>query len=250
MPEQVRKILRILGITLLVLIFAGITGFVVWGLTPAGPMPEALPALESDPQVNVTEGRWLVFTPASGDASTGLIIYPGAHVDYRSYAPAAHRLAAEGFRVIIVKMPLSLAVLNPGAAADVISNYPEIEHWALAGHSLGGAMAANFVKSQPAAAAGLVLWAAYPAEGDDLSGSALKAASISGTLDGLATPSDIAASHQLLPLQTLWVAIDGGNHAQFGWYGDQSGDNPASISREQQQDQIVQATLKLLESIP
>jgi hypothetical protein len=29
------------------------------------------------------------------------------------------------------------------------------------------------------------------------------------------------------------VSIEGGNHAQFGWYGPQEGDNPATISREE-----------------
>ena len=45
---------------------------------------------------------------------------------------------------------------------------------------------------------------------------------------------------------THWVAIEGGNHAQFGWYGPQSGDGTATISREEQQRQIVGATLELL----
>jgi len=42
------------------------------------------------------------------------------------------------------------------------------------------------------------------------------------------------------------VAIEGGNHAQFGWYGPQAGDNPATISREAQQEQIIEATVELL----
>ena len=73
--------------------------------------------------------------------------------------------------------------------------------------------------------------------------------SIYGTLDGLATTEKIAASRPQLPPTTEWVAIAGGNHAQFGWYGPQSGDNPATISREEQQRQIVEATLRLLVSL-
>jgi len=38
---------------------------------------------------------------------------------------------------------------------------------------------------------------------------------------------------------TQWVAIDGGDHAQFGWYGPQDGDQPATISREAQQAQVL-----------
>jgi hypothetical protein len=33
-----------------------------------------------------------------------------------------------------------------------------------------------------------------------------------------------------------WVAIKGGHHAQFGWYGPQNRDNPATISREAHQE--------------
>ena len=66
-------------------------------------------------------------------------------------------------------MPLNLAVFNPGAAADVIAAYPEIEHWAIAGHSLGGAMGAKFAYDNPGALGGMALWASYPAANNDLS---------------------------------------------------------------------------------
>ncbi len=73
--------------------------------------------------------------------------------------------------------------------------------------------------------------------------------SVYGTLDGLATGEKIEASRALLPADTTWAPIAGGNHAQFGWYGDQAGDNPAAISRIEQQNQIVAATLALLKRI-
>jgi hypothetical protein len=53
----------------------------------------------------------------------------------------------------------------------------------------------------------------------------------------------------LLPTDATFVPIQGGDHAQFGWYGPQPGDNPASISREIQQAQIVQATEDFLKSL-
>ena len=37
------------------------------------------------------------------------------------------------------------------------------------------------------------------------------------------------------------VEIEGGNHAQFGNYGPQKGDLPATISAEEQQTQTVEA---------
>jgi hypothetical protein len=50
----------------------------------------------------------------------------------------------------------------------------------------------------------------------------------------------------LLPPDATIVVIEGGNHAQFGYYGIQTGDGKATISREDQQAQIVSATLDWL----
>jgi predicted GH43/DUF377 family glycosyl hydrolase len=110
-------------------------------------------------------------------------------------------------------------------------------------------MAARFAKTHPDSVQGLALWASYPASSDDLSHSGLHVVSIYASQDGLATGEKIEASRHLLPADTAWVQITGGNHAQFGWYGDQAGDHPASISRTDQQAQVVAATLAMLESL-
>lgn len=224
-------------------------GFVIWAGTAAAPMPEALAALQSDAQVEVETDHWLVFRPVVEDPAVGLVLYPGGRVDPRAYAPAARALAEEGYLVVIVPMPLNLAFFAPDRAAEVMAAFPEISHWAVGGHSLGGAMSARFAYQNSEAVQGLVLWAAYPASTDDLSSHSLATASVYGTRDGLATEDKIAASRPLLPADTSCVAIEGGNHAQFGWYGPQSGDNPAAISREEQQQQIVAATLVLLSGL-
>jgi hypothetical protein len=244
-----RKGLRLgLVIVALILVLAGV-GFVAWGETPAQAMPEAVAALQSGGPVMVTSEQWLAFSPATGQPDTGFVFYPGARVDYRAYAPAARQIAARGYLVVIVRMPLNLALFGVNAAQDVMAAYPQVRHWAVGGHSLGGAMAANFVKNHPGAVQGLVLWAAYPAASDNLADFGLRVASLYGSLDGLATGAKIDASRALLPADTTWVAIAGGNHAQFGWYGEQAGDNPAAISRSDQQSQVVAATLALLERV-
>jgi pimeloyl-ACP methyl ester carboxylesterase len=240
-----RKFMRF-GFWVVVVLVIIIGGFILWGETPAKPMPEALTALQPDALVGVTTGKWLIFEPVNSLPETGFIIYPGGRVDYRAYAPAAHQIAAQGYLVVIIHVPLNLAVLDPAVASSVIAAYPQIKHWAVGGHSLGGTMAANFVHAHPGVVQGLVLWASYPAGRDNLSASAVKVLSISGMLDGLSTPAKIEASRPLLPAGTTFVPIQGGDHAQFGWYGPQSGDNPATISRADQQSQIVQATLDFL----
>jgi len=231
------------------ILIALILGFVVWAQTPSGPMSEAEAAIESDASVEVAQDGWITFTPTGVTPTTGLIIYPGGRVDPRSYAPAARQIAEQGYLVVIAPMPLNLAVFNPDRAAEIIAAYPDIQNWAIAGHSLGGAMAANYIDSGNSAIDGLALWASYPAEGDSLADSPITVTSISGTLDGLSDPTKIEASRSLLPADTIFVPIEGGNHAQFGYYGPQGGDNLAAISREQQQAQIVAATLALLERI-
>lgn len=188
----------------------------------------------------------LVFQPKANPPTTGLILYPGARVDPRAYAPAARSIAALGYLVVIVPMPLNFAVFAPERAAAVVLAFPQIQHWAVGGHSLGGAMAAQYAERHPDQIAGLVLWAAYPPQQSGLATSQLNVVSISGSEDGLATPAEIASFHVLLPAGTKWVATQGGNHAQFGWYGAQLGDNPASITRAQQQAEVISATVKLL----
>jgi pimeloyl-ACP methyl ester carboxylesterase len=209
-------------------------------------MPEALAAMQSDADVQVAQGTWLAFRPEGHPVEAGLLLYPGARVDYRAYAPLARAIADQGYLVVIVRMPLNLAVLSPDRAQNVFGEFPEVRSWAIGGHSLGGAMAARFAYRYPDLVEGLVLYAAYPAEDNSLAERTLAVASIYGTRDGLATTERVEASRVLLPKDTVWVAIAGGNHAQFGWYGQQSGDNSASISREAQQEQTVEATVALL----
>jgi dienelactone hydrolase len=239
------KLKRLWWILPLILVLA-LAGFVIWALAVPSPMPEALAALQSDEQVQVQQEPFLVFRPVGVEPTTGLILYPGGRVDARAYAPAARAIAQAGYLVVIPPMPLNLAVFAPDRAAEVMQAFPEIEHWAVGGHSLGGAMAARFADQHPEAVDGLALWASYPAASNDLSDASLTVTSISGTRDGLSTPDKIEASRALLPADTEWVAIEGGNHGQFGWYGLQRGDGEATISREDQQEQIVGATIDLL----
>jgi pimeloyl-ACP methyl ester carboxylesterase len=161
----------------------------------------------------------------------------------------ARILAEHGFLVVIPQMPLNLAVLDAGRAAQVMEDFPEIESWAIGGHSLGGAMAANYAFRNPEKLDGLFMLAAYPPEGNDLSTHNLKVISIYGTRDGLAKPEKVLAAEALLPADTVFVPIPGGNHGQFGWYGEQAGDNPAQISREEQQSQTVEALLDFFKAM-
>jgi Alpha/beta hydrolase family len=241
--------LKIVLLALLLGVAVVLAGFVIWAQTPLGPMPEALAALQPDSLVRVETEPWLTFQPQDGAPDSGVIIYPGGRVDPRSYAPAAHALAEEGYLAVIVPMPLNLAVFDADAADSVIGAYPQIETWVVGGHSLGGAMASSYAEANADVIDGLLLWAAYPSDAALAERSSPQVTSIYATNDGLATPADIEASRANLPPDTRWVEIAGGNHAQFGWYGEQPGDGQATISRQEQQEQIVAASAGMLERL-
>jgi len=230
-----------------ILLLAG-GGFVAWAENPLGPGKQALAALESDSQIKVQQADLIVFQPVEVQASTGFIFYPGGRVDYRSYALALHQIAASGYLVVLVPAPLNLMVFDVNAADGIFPQFPQIAHWAVGGHSLGGAMAANYLYMHPGVAEGLILWASYPAESNDLSDSGLQVLSIYGTRD-MAGMEKFETTRALLPADTTWVVIDGGNHAQFGDYGPQPGDNKATISAADQQVQIVDATVAFLDTL-
>lgn len=234
---------------LLLMLAMTVVIFFLWVSIASGPMKEAIAALQPDERVTVETSPWLVFRPAGREPDTGLILYPGARIEHRAYAPAARAMAEQGYLVVVVPMPLHLAILGAERAKGVIDAFPAIQHWAVGGHSLGGAMAAQFAHRHQDLVEGLVLWAAYPAKADDLSASALKVVSISATQDRLTSAGDIEASRVRLPADTRYVVIQGGNHSQFGWYGAQYGDNAPTILRQSQQDQVVAATLELLRQL-
>lgn len=245
-----RSILKRLALILVALLIVGTAGFVIWAETPLGPTPQALTALQSNEAVSLSSSsEWIAFAPQHRVAKTGFIIYPGGRVDFRSYAPLAHDIAAHGFFVALVRMPLNLAVFSPDRALHVIQAHPEITTWVVGGHSLGGAMAANFARKHLDLIDGLVLWAAYPAPSDSLSDTTLAVLSISASEDGLATPEKIRQSRALLPATTRWIVLEGGNHAGFGQYGAQPGDGIATLAPEEQQRLVSAYTVEFLTSL-
>ncbi len=243
-----KKSLKISLLIILALLLVVAVGFIAWASFPLGPGTTAMSALKSDSTVNIEENAdWVVFRPAAQQTRTGFIYYPGGRVDYRSYAHLLRPLAEQGYLVVLVRMPLSLAVFSPAKAAEVIQSLPEITDWVIGGHSLGGAMAANFVFNNPGKVKGLVLWASYPAESNSLAAAEVEVVSIYGSEDG--EVDTIESSGSLLPGSTGWVRIEGGNHAQFGDYGEQPGDGDASISASAQWEQVIAATDEFLDMI-
>jgi hypothetical protein len=237
---------RLLAVALVIVVLVVGAGL-VWFAWPQQVLPEAEAALVSTPELVVTnDGGTLTFRSTAGE-TTGFILYPGAKVPPAGYAVPARAIAEQGYLVVIPAMPLNFAVFNPDAALAVIAAHPEVTTWAVGGHSLGGAMAGQFVAGHPDTVDGLVLWAAYSAS--DVSTTGVEAGVIYGSLDAGAERITSPNSLAFLPAGTPVVEIEGGNHANFGSYTGQANDPPATISREEQQAQAVAATVELLKSI-
>ena len=134
----------------------------------------------------------------------------------------------------------------------VIDNNPDITTWAVGGHSFAATGVCWYVYNKDGAFTnsskikGVVLWAGIPDPSQPINDKPVKALSLWATNNPKTNEEVINSSKPNLPPDTYFIALQGANHAQFGWYGDQSGDNPATISREDQQEQIVQATAALL----
>ena len=240
-----RRVIKVVGLTLAVLVVLVPAAFYGWTrVARYAAFPEAVAVAQGAERV----GGWYVFAPDQ-EPIAGLVFYPGGLVDAQAYAPLMQRLADGGVLTVLVPMPLELAVFGINRARDVFGAFPEVQPWTIAGHSLGGAMASEFVKANPETVAGLALLASYPAESSDLSGLAIGAVSTYGTENGLTPPEGFEASLARLPPGTDLVVIEGGNHAGFGNYGPQAGEGVASIDREEQQRQAAETLLAFVTSL-
>jgi len=180
---------------------------------------------------DVTEFDGYVELKANSDV--GLIFYPGAKVESYAYLVLLNSLKEEGINVFLVKMPFNLAVLNINAADSIIETNPNIKNWYIAGHSLGGAMASQYLDKNADSFDGLIQLAAYP-----LNDSEENTLILYGSNDYILDLSNLEGFDAL--------NIIGGNHAYFGNYGEQEGDGVALITREDQQQTTVEAILEFI----
>ena len=215
------------------------------------PNETARSAMESVPYLYTVETKKdqnIYFIPSkelnTDETETAFIFYPGGKVSYESYAPLMSMLASNNILCIIVKMPYDLAVFSPNKANSIMEQYPAIKHWYIGGHSLGGAMAANYAAGHANQLEGLILLAAYSQK--DLNDSSLKVLSMYGSKDEVLNKESYEKYRPNLPGQTKEVIIEGGCHAYFGSYGYQKGDGTPDIT---ELDQITFSALQISDFI-
>jgi len=183
---------------------------------------------------------------------TGIIFYPGGLVDAHAYIPTltsgnmVSLNQKEALQSFIIKMPANLAVFNPQAAVQIVSDNPNIKQWYIAGHSLGGAMACTAVNKNKEHFKGLILMAAYPAANVNLSNWTGKVLSLRGSNDGLTSQQDIDDTKAQLPDDTEYTIIEGGNHAGFAQYGEQKNDGINELGTTSQIDLTITAILDFM----
>lgn len=238
--RRVRNIaIAVAGVLALVVV-----GFLAWASTPM--MGDRAAALQAwrNPAVTIHDAGDAVVMAPTGEASgTGLVFVPGALVDPYAYLYKLSGAVEEtGVTVVITKPTLNLAFFDQRPLSTFTSLAPGVTSWYVGGHSLGGVRACQLAEDPQVE--GLILFGSYCA--NDLSGTDLRVLSIDGSRDGLSTPEKIATARHLLPADAELVEIDGMNHGQFGDYGPQAGDTPATIDDSTARSALTRALHRFL----
>lgn len=166
------------------LLFVAVAGFwgIRWATFARPPLPEAVRALESDDRVAVSDHPWLTFTPRQDAPNSGFIFCPGGRVDPRGYASLLKPITAAGYLVVVPEMPINMAPFDANVADEIMADHPDIHHWAIGGHSVGGTMAAQYAHRHRETIRGLAIWAESAIDGGATFFLTLKAAG-AGVLD-------------------------------------------------------------------
>ena len=233
-----KRIRIILSVCLAVLLVLGVGGYAYLSdYYHADEVALEAMAYQTDSVQAEQDGNVIWFVPENPTA--GLIFYPGGKVEYTAYAPLLRACAENGVLCALVRMPGNLAVLDANAADGLQQEHPEVTTWYIAGHSLGGAMAANYAAAHSEDFDGLILLAAYSTK--DLSQTTLRVLSVYGSEDGVMNRESYEKNRANLPEDNIEVVLDGGCHAQFGNYGPQDDDGIPTISGEEQIRQTAEA---------
>jgi uncharacterized membrane protein len=200
------------------------------------------------------------------EATSGLMLFPGALLDHHAYGVIASKLAARGMVVVVPNCdPIRLPSPALGAnAAFFVKTVKELKDkhnitvvdWSIGGHSLGAHAAAAMLDEVRDKVSKLVMWGVYTLPGINLSYSPAQILLVTATNDGFRFADETAEKNLFgkLPVRvgamekstagtTFWYDVLGGNHAGFANYGPQlyyKVDGERTITREEQHRQVVQ----------
>jgi hypothetical protein len=209
-----------------------------------------------------------------GVVGSGLVLFPGALLEHRSYGVIATKLAAEGMVVLVpncepARLPTPVLGANANWVVETLAeiknkHHITVQEWSVGGHSLGGHAAASMIdRISDDVISKLVMWGVYSLPGLNLRNSTAQTLLVTATEDGFNWPTNGTQKEDLfqkLPSRvhslddsaastTFWYEIKGGNHAGFANYGPQYFSKPdgnRTISLEEQHQQIVQVVSRFI----
>ena len=227
------RIVLFASIILIVLIACAIGAFFIYVGDYYKADEIALKALESDDLVKVAhkENKYYVFEPTTA-SNSAFVFIPGGKVEASAYAPLMREIAKAGYISILLEVKYNLAILDQNAPKGIQEDFKDIETWVIGGHSLGGTVASMYLQKHPGEYSGIVLMGSYPEA--DISSLDINCVMMYGSNDKVLNIKKLEESKQKWPKATSVYVIDGGNHAQFGSYGNQKGDGTATITPYEQ----------------
>ena len=193
------------------------------------------------------------------DKDTLIILYPGARVEPEAYGPLCRKIAAGDADVFLMRAPLYLSITDVNEADKVLAGKKALEKGTgldkpggnnsykyvyVAGHSMGASVAGMYAAKHLDSLNGVIMLAGYPTK--DLHHQGFSMLSVYGSRDG--HTDMLKKNKNYRPSDYTQYVIKGGNHAQFGNYGIQSGDGKAYISRTEQQNQTVEVISRYLKT--
>eukprot|EP00980_Cylindrotheca_fusiformis_P016314 scaffold4847_cov89-Cylindrotheca_fusiformis.AAC.1 len=191
--------------------------------------------LDAAGNCTVTGGnRCQIPFPVAEPSPVGVIFYCGALVDPRGYSPLASILNQRyGLPVVIPifasDVAFAFGTCDTGRLDMAKAEFPEVEKWILAGHSLGGTAAMADMWSRwnemDESAAGLVLFASDVIQGlgcgdTDFAGTELPMAHVRGSNDRILNRTRSVLNEAYDSNATFKEDIYGANHGSFGAYND------------------------------
>jgi hypothetical protein len=185
-----------------------------------------------------------------------LLFLPGALVDRTAYSVIFSKLCKK-YNIIVAVVnnePMRLPMHHLGANVERIQtitksvqellNLPSLT-WTLGGHSMGGYAASECIMKLQRRHK-LVMWGGGPVSKAFVRADDLPMLSIVASNDKIATSP---MKQEQLPKSARIVTIQGGNHSGFAHFGPQMFprmDGERTISLEEQQEQVIQATVSFI----
>jgi len=247
-----KKTLKII-LAMIVVLAIGMYGYLSYSTAQnnAAPSTEALVAMDSDSSVDVTMDEWLVMQPTKNATDIGIVFYAGAYCDVRGYAPVLKEIAAAGYLVVAPTMPFDFSIFAPDIADDVRAAYPQIQHWIIAGHSMGGAMAGRYAHNNQDNLAGLIVFDSYPPSSNSLADSDLPILLFERAHADGSRAQKFIDNARLFPEDTPLVIIPGAQHMYYGSFdgGGYEEEWDPGIKRAVQQRIVIEATIEALEKL-